>query len=102
MYQSTEPQEIVKELALLKAKDVAEKTASDREEDCGQIIIGADTVVAHEGKILGKPKDKEDAERMLEALQGDTHDVYTGVAVICYDKEEQEEVISHAVQTKYM
>lgn len=100
VYQSTEPQEIVKELALLKAKDVAEKTASDREEDCDRIIIGADTVVAHEGKILGKPKDKEDAERMLEALQGDTHDVYTGVAVICYDKEEQEEVISHAVQTK--
>lgn len=100
VYQSTEPQEIVKELALLKAKDVAEKTASDREEDCGQIIIGADTVVVHEGKILGKPKDKEDAERMLEALQGDTHDVYTGVVVICYDKEEQEEVISHAVQTK--
>lgn len=100
VYQSTEPQEIVKELALLKAKDVAEKTASDREEDCGRIIIGADTVVAHEGKILGKPKDKEDAARMLEALQGDAHDVYTGVAVICYDKEGQEEVISHAVQTK--
>ena len=37
---------------------------------------------------------------MLEALQGDAHDVYTGVAVICYDKEGQEEVISHAVQTK--
>ena len=51
-------------------------------------------------KILGKPKDKEDAERMLEALQGDAHDVYTGVAVICYDKEGKEEVISHAVQTK--
>ena len=79
---------------------MAEKTASDREEDCGRIIIGADTVVAHEGKILGKPKDKEDAARMLEALQGDAHDVYTGVAVICYDKEGQEEVISHAVQTK--
>lgn len=51
VYQSTEPQEIVKELALLKAKDVAEKTASDREEDCGQIIIGADTVVVHEGRF---------------------------------------------------
>lgn len=100
VYQSTEPQEIVKELALLKAKDVAEKIVSDRGEDSDHLIIGADTVVTHQGKILGKPKDKEDAARMLEALQGDAHDVYTGVAVISYDEEGKEEVISHAVGTK--
>lgn len=100
VYQSTEPQEIVKELALLKAKDVAEKIVSDRGEDSDRLIIGADTVVTHQGKILGKPKDKEDAARMLEALQGDAHDVYTGVAVISYDEEGKEEVISHAVGTK--
>ena len=82
---------------------MAEKTASDREEDCGQIIIGADTVVAHGREVVlrNDQKSKEDAERMRrKLLRGDTHDVYTGVAVICYDKEGQEEVISHAVQTK--
>ncbi len=100
VYQSTEPQEIVKELALLKAKDVAEKITKERGEDCQRILIGADTVVAHQGKVLGKPKDKADAARMLDALQGNAHDVYTGVAVICYDKEGKEEVISHAVGTK--
>lgn len=100
VYQSTEPQEIVKELALLKAKDVAEKITKERGEDWQRILIGADTVVAHQGKVLGKPKDKADAARMLDALQGNAHDVYTGVAVICYDKEGKEEVISHAVGTK--
>lgn len=120
VYQSTEPQEIVKELALLKARDVAQKViekkaasgmgmperkASDRETSeertsDGFVIIGADTVVVHCGKILGKPKDEEDALRMLMALQNDAHDVYTGVAMICYDENGSEEVISHAVGTK--
>lgn len=47
----------------------------------GEIIISADTVVAVEDKILGKPTDKEDARRMISLLSGKTHQVYTGVTI---------------------
>lgn len=46
------------------------------------LVIGSDTVVASGNKILGKPHDKEEAFRMLKELQGASHMVYTGVAVI--------------------
>lgn len=46
------------------------------------IVIGADTVVACDGHILGKPKDAGDAERMLSLLQGREHQVYTGVTML--------------------
>ena len=46
------------------------------------IVIGADTVVAVDGKILGKPKDKADAKCMLRLLSGKTHSVFSGVTVI--------------------
>jgi septum formation protein len=45
------------------------------------IIIGADTAVIDEAEILGKPADREDAERMLKQLRGRTHQVYTGLAI---------------------
>ncbi len=48
-----------------------------------EIIISADTVVAVENKILGKPTDKEDARRMIKLLSGKTHQVYTGVTISC-------------------
>lgn len=47
------------------------------------LVIGADTVVCYEGEIMGKPKDKEDAQRILRRLSGHTHQVYTGVSIIC-------------------
>ena len=72
---STVPSEAVKELALQKAAEVAEKWQGD-------VIIGADTVVAAEGQILGKPENREDALRMLRLLSGKEHEVITGVAVI--------------------
>ena len=46
------------------------------------IVIGADTVVAIDGKILGKPSDKADARNMLRLLSGRKHSVFTGVTVI--------------------
>lgn len=49
------------------------------------IVIGADTVVFCNGKMLGKPKDKADAFHMLESLSGSTHQVYTGYAIILPD-----------------
>lgn len=72
---TTVPSEAVKELSLQKALEVAGKCE-------GTVIIGADTVVAADGKILGKPKDKEDAVRMLKLLQGKSHEVITGVTVL--------------------
>ena len=45
------------------------------------VIISADTVVAQGGEILGKPKDKDDAHRMLSMLSGNTHSVITGIGV---------------------
>ena len=68
------PEELVKALAELKAKEVA-----IRPENAGKIVIGSDTVVAFDGKVLGKPKDEADAFRMLKMLSGKAHAVYTGV-----------------------
>lgn len=78
-----DPAEIVEELSFQKAGDVAEKILSENEEPEKVIaVIGADTLVAQDGNILGKPKDRKDAERMLSALQGKIHQVYTGVTVV--------------------
>ena len=53
---------------------------------CGGIVIGADTIVVLEGKILNKPKDEVDAFNMLKSLSGKTHEVITGYTVICENK----------------
>ncbi|MDR2238646.1 MAG: Maf family protein [Chryseobacterium sp.] len=47
----------------------------------GQVLLTADTVVAIDGQILGKPKDEEDARQMLRNLSGKTHQVYTGITL---------------------
>ena len=75
----TEAWEVVEELSAQKARDVF-----DRVWALGDfLVIGADTVVACDGTILGKPKDETDATRMLKMLQGRAHQVYTGVT-LCY------------------
>ena len=94
VYSATEPGEIVKELSLLKASDIASMN-----EKKSLVIIGADTVVAHDGKILGKPQSEQDAFDMIKGYQGDKHQVYTGVAILAYDDEGNEIVINHAVKT---
>jgi septum formation protein len=72
---SDDPVELVEELALQKALEVG-KTIDDA------LVIGGDTVVYVAGEILGKPRDKNDAEQMLRKLFGTTHMVVTGVAVV--------------------
>lgn len=94
VYHSDRPDEIVKELSLLKAEDVASK--NDRK-NC--VVIGADTVVAVDDKILGKPKDRQDAADMVRAMQGRKHQVYTGLAILQYDESGNETIINHAVCT---
>ena len=95
VYTNTVPKEIVKELALMKAENVASEIQARN-----VIVIGADTIVVHEEQILGKPKDEQEAFEMIRSLQGDTHQVYTGVAVLDFDKNGEKTVISHAVETK--
>lgn len=80
-----EPAEAVMELAHGKAQEVAQKAVLQQEHmetPENVLIIGADTVVAYDGKILGKPKDAQDAIRMLTMLAGNTHSVYTGVTLL--------------------
>ena len=67
--------------------------ATPREEDA--VVIAADTIVVCDGKILGKPKDPEDAARMLRLLSGRTHQVMTGLTVLYQDK-----VCSHTEVTQ--
>lgn len=88
----TLPKEVVQELSQQKAREVAamlRQYAADHTDIMTPqdiLVIGADTVVAAEGKILGKPKDEEDAYHMLSMLSGKTHAVYTGVTFIFLDK----------------
>lgn len=71
-----DPELLVRELALLKAAAVAKNVHENA------LVIGADTVVSLDGEIMGKPTDAADAKRMLSALSGKTHQVYTGVCVV--------------------
>lgn len=73
------PQEVVMSLALQKAQAVAKDHGKSA-------VIGSDTVVALDGKILGKPHSEKEAVEMLRSLSGRTHKVYTGVAIVCGDK----------------
>lgn len=77
----TNPEEVAQELACQKAEAVT-KIAKDTD-----VVIGADTIVVQQSEIMGKPKDEEDAFRMLNQLQGDSHYVYTGVSVWVRNKQ---------------
>lgn len=79
----TEPDQVVMELSLQKAASVAASLKKQQEYSCQEpVVIGSDTVVFAEGRILGKPADEEDADRMLTLLQGNSHQVFTGVTLI--------------------
>ena len=70
------PAEVVMSLAEQKAVDVAKDMPE------GKVILGSDTVVAADGKILGKPKSHEEAYEMIRSLVGRSHQVYTGVCIV--------------------
>ena len=100
-------EEIVKELALSKAENVADDLREKQEQVkqisfdkknnvlLDTIVIGADTIVVSDGSILGKPKDEADAVRMIRS-----HKVYTGVAILDYDDEGKRKSVVHAVETE--
>ena len=70
------PAEVVMSIAEQKAVDVAKEMPE------GTVILGSDTVVAADGKILGKPKSHEEAYEMIRRLAGRSHQVYTGVCLV--------------------
>ena len=115
---STEPQKVVEELSAQKAEAVWEKLAkkgvdSDNrlnatcgaERNVGKntmadiVVTGADTVVACDGKILGKPENTEKAVEMLRMLQSREHEVYTGVTILYEENGERKTVTFHEKTT---
>ena len=95
---------LVEALSAHKAREIAERinnsvdeqgqndlsASSEDSEDSVEltndtVIIGADTIVACDGEVLGKPVDRRDANRMIHLLQGRKHDVFTGVTLIRLD-----------------
>ncbi len=77
----TVPQEAVMDLSRQKAEEAAKQRKEKAQEE---VITGADTVVSLADMILGKPKDRQDAIRMLSALSGKSHKVFTGVTFVIF------------------
>lgn len=76
-----EPGELVKYLASAKGREVAALCLPS------DVVIAADTIVWHEGRVYGKPRSRQQAVEMLRALSGRSHRVYTGVSVIHQGRE---------------
>ncbi len=74
------PSSIVKSLAYQKAEDI-------KQQNHNSIVIGADTIVVLNGKIVGKPRNKKHSIQILNELNGSLHRVYTGVAILSDNKE---------------
>jgi len=83
--------EIIEKLAVEKAQNIAEQI------NYSAIIIGSDTVVVVDNKVLGKPKDKTDAENMLKNLSGRIHNVVTAIAII---DSETEKIVVESLTSK--
>ena len=87
------PSEVVVELSKQKAMEIAsmvttyEQNHKDITTPSDIMIIGADTIVSYEDKILGKPKDEDAAKEMLSMLSGKVHSVYTGVTIVVINKQ---------------
>ena len=81
------PAEVVMSLAEQKAVDVAKEMPE------GTVILGSDTVVAADGKILGKPKSHEEAYEMIRRLAGRSHQVYTGVCLVKKEPEGEADTV---------
>ncbi len=83
------PEEMAVACALAKARDVAGRI------DCTAVVLAADTVVALDDVIFGKPDDVDEARKMLGKLSGRTHTVVTGLAVL--DTAQDAEYVGHEV-----
>lgn len=89
-------EEQAKKLSYIKAKTVFDETIGDR------IVIGSDTMVVKNGKIYGKPKDDEDALKILKELNGTNHQVITGLAVLVKKDNKYEEYLDYDITDVYL
>lgn len=85
------PQELVERLARVKAEDVYRRNCNKNSVE-EITVIGADTVVAVDGRVLGKPRTEDEAYEMLSMLEGRTHDVFTGVCILWTNPDTQAEI----------
>lgn len=101
---STIPADVVKGLSFIKAEDVAQKAAlkPENSEEELALVIGADTVVAFDNEILGKPKNEENAKEMLRKLAGRSHSVFTGIALLWIKDGKIAKTVNKAVETKVL
>lgn len=74
-----DPCDLVESLAYNKALDISKRRPDS-------LIIGADTIVYFDKKVLGKPKSKDEAYEMLKSLSGNVHSVITGISLVCEDE----------------
>lgn len=82
-------EEQAKRLSYIKAEKVFEETTGDR------TVIGSDTMVIKDGKIYGKPKNEEDAFKILKELNGSKHQVITGLAILVEKDGKYEEYLDY-------
>ena len=88
-------EEQAKRLSYIKAKTVFDETIGDR------IVIGSDTMVIKDGKIYGKPKNEEDAFRILKELNGSKHQVITGLAILVERSGKYQEYLDYDITEVY-
>lgn len=98
--EETEPSDMVQALARLKTDAVDKLLSAEHKEYKEVIILGADTMVFYKNHALGKPKDMQDAQKMLHMLSDDVHEVFTGVSIIIIGKDGKREETAFAVCTK--
>ena len=85
-----EPGEIVEELSLQKASEIFHKNLTVSRQ--GFVVIGADTVVSYNHRVLGKPSGSQEAFEMVKMLSGHTHSVFTGVTLFFVENNEPKHV----------
>lgn len=78
----TDPYALVEELSRRKGEAVRDRLLAQGRDLSDTVIIASDTVVSIDGQILGKPRDRADAERMLKMLSGRAHEVVSGICLI--------------------
>lgn len=90
-----QPWEIVEELSMQKATEVADRYEAEHGVQENTVVIGADTIVAYGAEIMGKPKSRQHAIEMLSELQGHVHQVYTGVTLIIMTGKDRKLICFH-------
>ncbi len=90
-----QPWEIVEELSMQKATEVADRYEAEHAVQENTVVIGADTIVAYGAEIMGKPKSRQHAIEMLSELQGHVHQVYTGVTLIIMTGKDRKLICFH-------